>query len=104
MPTSPSHKLDAHLSKIRHTAELYRAASANPSSPAFAAYLAALEELAEYVTAKSRVEKIVPEISAARQRLYGNRKGPVKQQTTGRVLQFVARSGATGGQAPFPAA
>jgi hypothetical protein len=104
MATSPAQMLDAHITKIKHTAQIYRSAPLGNSPGALNEYLAALEALAEFVSAKSGVEKLVPEITAARQRLIAGRKPGAKSHVTGRVLPFVARAQSSGSSAPFPAA
>jgi hypothetical protein len=89
------------VTKIRQAANVYRAAPAGSSAEALLTYVAALENLAEYVADKWRGESTVPDIAAARQR-FPVKHPPVKPSGAGRVLQFVAATAA--GPTPFNAA
>ena len=106
MQTPNAAELDKNIqfllvTKIRQAANVYRAAPAASSAEALLTYVAALENLAEYVADKWRGESMVPDIAAARQR-FPVKRTPVKYHGAGRVLQFVAAAAA--GPTPFNAA
>ena len=106
MQTPNSPDLDKNIqfllvTKIRQAANVYRSAPAGSSAEALLTYVAALENLAEYVADKWQGESTVPDIAAARQRFQVKRT-PAKHHGAGRVIQFVAAT--AGGPTPFNAA
>src|SRR5580700_6256724 len=74
------------VTKIRQAANVYHASPAGSSADALLAYVAALENLAEFVADQWRGESMVPDIAAARQR-FQVKRSPVKHAGAGRVLQ-----------------
>jgi len=103
---TPNAELDKDIqfllvTKIRQAASVYRAAPEGSSAEALLTYVAALENLAEYVADRWRGKSMVPDIAAARQRFHV-KPTPVKHNGAGRVLQFVAA--AAGSPTPLNAA
>jgi len=92
------------VNKIRNAAAVYNAASANSSPEALQTYLSALESLADYVAAKWRGERTVPEPTAIRPPLRIKRKLAVKQESTARIIPFSPPGGGAGAPTPFNAA
>jgi hypothetical protein len=93
----------ALVTRIREAATAYRAAPAGSSAAAFDRYLAALENLADYVGARWRTEQIIPDIAAARRRFQVKRAPVSRQQGAGRLIPFV-KSASAGGSSPITAA
>ena len=74
MSTTPVQELDRLIQlslviSVRRAANAHKAEPADPFPESLKTYLSALESLAEYVSAKWRGERAVPEIKAARQRI-----------------------------------
>jgi len=75
-------ELDLHIqfslvARIRQAAKAYRATPAAVSPPAMAAYVCALESLAEYVTSKWRGSQVLEESQAPRVPIRINRSARV---------------------------
>jgi hypothetical protein len=104
MQTANTPELDRNIqfllvTKVRQAANVYRAAPDGSSAEALLTYIAALENLAEYVADQWRGESMVPDIAAARQQ-FQVKRAPAKHNGAGRLLQFVAAASPT----PFNAA
>ena len=80
------------VTSVRRAANAYKAEPAAPFPESLKTYLSALESLAEYVSAKWRGERAVPEIKAARHRI-GVRHISAKDESGAGVVPFVPPAG-----------
>ena len=101
MPTPNQQELDRRIQhslvdRVRHASRDYRTASAP-----LEVYLAALEELADYVGARCQQTRPVLQFPLAKPSARRTRSLP-KQENSARVIPFAARAQAGG--SPFPAA
>jgi hypothetical protein len=109
MSTPSAQELDLRIqfslvSKIRHAANAYKAVPAASSPEVLEHYLSALENLADYVAAKWRGGRTLPDSVAARPPLRMKRKPAAKPESNARIIPFGLPASAAGAAPPFNAA